>query len=98
VGDFKSIAADAGAATKKPAASRTPKETAPREVVSPTQRRGRPKGSGKQGKRSAKDRKLAGAYVRKTTHREVMKALIDEPRDFSDLVEDLLSEWLQSRK
>ncbi|MGI8495054.1 MAG: hypothetical protein ACR2L1_07055 [Pyrinomonadaceae bacterium] len=35
-------------------------------------------------------------YIRKNTHKEIKKVLIDDPqnRDLSDLVEELLSSWL----
>ncbi len=52
------------------------------------------------GKRTAKrddpDYKQALAYVRRDTHRRVMMRLAGEEREFSDLIETLLSEWLNS--
>jgi hypothetical protein len=48
------------------------------------------------GKRADPDYKQALAYVRRDTHRRVMMRLAGEDREFSDLVETLLSEWLNS--
>ncbi len=107
MGRFKGIAAGGGKGetrTPKPKADTPAPKSDP--AAAPAQKveqrsapsRGRPKGSGKQGKRSMKDRKLAGAYVKKTTHKAVMRELIDDPRDFSDLVEELLEGWLEGRK
>lgn len=64
------------------------------EVVPPPQRRGRPKG-----KRSNPDFEQVTAYVRKQTHQAVKIALLQEGQDqeFSELVEELLSDWLRSR-
>jgi hypothetical protein len=117
---FKTIAADAGAAAKsKPKAKPTKRKArdakpAPAEPAAPKDEpaarvrpRGRPKGSGKQGKRSMRGYKLAGAYIRETTRDDVTDALSAEnkkrkageaKRDYSDLVEELLTEWLKSRK
>lgn len=52
------------------------------------------------GKRSDPEYTAALAYIRKTTHRDVKRALLDDSqeRDFSDLVEGLLKEWLTKRK
>jgi hypothetical protein len=58
-------------------------------------RRGRPRG-----KRSDPYFEQTTAYIRKDTHREVKIALLQEGvgREYSELVEDLLSGWLKSRK
>ena len=39
-------------------------------------------------------------YLKKTTKKEVKKSLLDDPsgRNFSDLVEELLSLWLEKQK
>lgn len=34
-------------------------------------------------------------YIRKQTHRAVKVKLVEQDQEFSDLVEDLLSDWLQ---
>ncbi len=47
-------------------------------------------------KRDDPDYKQALAYVRRDTHRRVMMRLAGEEREFSDLVETLLAEWLNS--
>ena len=51
------------------------------------------------GKRSNPDYKQISALVRKDTHRNVMRALLDEPtdRDVSDLLQALLEDWLSGR-
>lgn len=56
--------------------------------------RGRPKG-----KRSDPAFEQVTAYIRKSTHQGVKIALLQEgeDREFSELVEELLDEWLRSR-
>ena len=58
-------------------------------------KRGRPRG-----KRSNADFVQVTAYIGKQTHREVKIALLGEEkgREFSELVENLLSEWLKERQ
>lgn len=57
-------------------------------------RRGRP-----YGKRSDPDYVGFTTYIRKATHKQVKRALLegDEDRELSELVEDLLVAWLKSR-
>lgn len=59
-----------------------------------SKRRGRPTG-----KRSDPDFEQTTAYIRKDTHREVKIALLQEGkgREYSELVEELLSAWLKHR-
>lgn len=54
------------------------------------------KSSRKNGKSSNDDYTQVLTYIRKDTHKQMKKALIDDPeeRDLSDLVEQLLSDWL----
>ncbi len=47
-------------------------------------------------KRDDPDYKQALAYVRRDTHKQVMSALATQEREFSDLVEELLTKWLKS--
>jgi hypothetical protein len=47
-------------------------------------------------KRDDPDFKQALAYVRRDTHRRVMATLAAKDREFSDLVEELLTEWLKA--
>jgi hypothetical protein len=49
------------------------------------------------GKRSDDDYRQVSAYIRKDTHQQVKIALLQEEQEFSELVEELLSGWLQSR-
>lgn len=49
------------------------------------------------GKRSDSDYRQVSAYIRKDTHQEVKIALLQEEREFSELVEELLRAWLESR-
>ncbi len=49
------------------------------------------------GKRSDDDYRQVSAYIRKDTHRRVKIALLQEEREFSELVEELLSDWLTAR-
>ena len=52
------------------------------------------------GKRRHPEFEQVTAYIRKGTHHQVKLALLRElkGRQFSDLVEDLLSTWLKSRR
>ena len=58
-------------------------------------KKGRPKG-----KRSNPDFEQVTAYVRSKTYRQTKIALLqqDELSDFSELVEELLNEWLSTQK
>ena len=49
------------------------------------------------GKRSDSDYRQVSAYIRKDTHRQVKIALLQEDREFSQLVEELLRGWLDQR-
>ena len=49
------------------------------------------------GKRSDGDYRQVSAYIRKDTHQQVKIALLQEEREFSELVEELLSGWLEAR-
>jgi len=62
----------------------------------PAKRRGRPA----TGKRNDPDYDQTTAYVRKATYKAVRIALLEEGegREYSELVEELLSKWLKSRK
>lgn len=62
---------------------------------STAKRRGRPTG-----KRSDPDFEQTTAYIRKDTHRSVKIALLEEGegREYSELVEELLSKWLKARR
>lgn len=51
------------------------------------------------GKRSKTDTYTqVSAYIPKDTHKKVKAALLDDERDFSELVSDLLAEWLRDRE
>ena len=49
------------------------------------------------GKRSDSEYKQVSAYIRRDTHFKVKLALLQEGREFSELVEELLGEWIASR-
>ena len=49
------------------------------------------------GKRSDSDYKQVSAYIRRDTHFKVKLALLQEGREFSELVEELLGEWIAAR-
>ena len=79
--------------SKKPARKKiTPVDMQP--VATVASRRGRPTG-----KRSDPNYEQITAYIRKETHKDVKIALLQEGqgREFSELVEDLLSDWLKAR-
>lgn len=73
-----------------------PEVNEPQPVAQPQQpqKRGRPKG-----KRSHPDYEQVTAYIRKDTYRAAKIALLseEEEREFSELVQELLEEWLKLR-
>ncbi|MDA2933230.1 hypothetical protein MYX82_02690 [Acidobacteria bacterium AH-259-D05] len=58
-----------------------------------------PQSGRSRGKRSHPDFQQITAYIRKETHQKVKIALLQEGegREFSELVEELLGNWLESR-
>ena len=50
------------------------------------------------GKRSDSDYRQVSAYVRRDTYQRVKLALLEEEREFSELVEELLQHWLEARR
>ena len=77
---------------KIPDAAVAPDEAAFAEAQSVTVKRGRPNG-----KRSDPDYVGFTTYIRRDTHHEVKTALLREKqgRELSELVEELLSQWLK---
>ena len=74
----------------KPATSET-KDT---EVVTTST----PKKRRSTGKRTDPAYKQVGAYIKKDTYLQIQKLLLDQPdRDFSDLVQELLSTYLNNQ-
>lgn len=63
----------------------------------PKRGRGRPKGSAG-GKRDDEHYTQASAYILRKTHKKVKAALIEDEKEFSELIEELLTEWLEARK
>jgi hypothetical protein len=55
-------------------------------------RRGRPRA-----KRSSKDFAQATAYVKKETYTAVKHLLLDQKKEYSILVQELLDDWLQKQ-
>jgi hypothetical protein len=49
------------------------------------------------GKRSNAEYRQVSAYIRKDTHRKVKMALLEEDQEFSELVGQLLEDWLDTR-
>jgi hypothetical protein len=80
--------------SKKGSNKTSPKKASPTDETT-TKRRGRPSG-----KRSDPDYVQTTAYIRGETYKAVKIALIeeDEGREYSELVEELLANWLKSRK
>jgi hypothetical protein len=62
-------------------------------IVSETVRRGRPRA-----KRSSGDFAQATAYVKKETYTAVKHILLDQKKEYSVLVQELLDGWLQQQK
>lgn len=98
------LAVVASPPSRKPMTARRPKQStdqiAPLEQDRPlpsvqvTKRRGRPRG-----KRSHPDFEQITAYISKQTYRDTKIALLQngEGQQFSELVENLLGDWLKSR-
>ena len=61
-------------------------------AVQPAKKPGRPRG-----KRSNPDYIQVTSYIQRQTYKAVRRELLDSDREFSDLVEELLEDWL-SRK
>ncbi len=66
-------------------------------TILPVPRTRRRKARKKTGKRSNPDWELVSHYMRKSTYREVKRALLDQETkmDLSDLIEGLCREWLE---
>ena len=64
------------------------------EEAEQTPKRGRPKG-----KRSHPDYEQVTAYIKKDTYQEIKISLLREgqKREFSELIQELLEDWLKSR-
>jgi hypothetical protein len=82
--------------TARPAHREAPPEVVPAPEVSEPKRRGRPAG----GKRNDPDFEQVTAYVRKDIHRRVKIALLQQgqKQEFSELVDDLLTQWLGTQR
>ncbi len=70
-------------------------EPQPEPQPEPPKSKGRPRG-----KRSNPDYEQVTAYIRRDTHRAIKMALLQEgeSREFSEVVEELLAEWLSTQK
>lgn len=85
----------------KPAAESQPPAVEPKEELSfdatlaapQASRRGRPRA-----KRSSNDFAQATAYVKKETYTAVKHLLLDQKKEYSILVQELLDGWLQKQK
>jgi hypothetical protein len=90
-----SESAKVASASRLPAISKAGQQA---QAQTPVRGRGRPPGPAG-GKRDNQEYTQASAYIRKDTHRRVKAALILEGkgREYSELVEELLNEWLNSR-
>lgn len=84
----------AKSAEKQPPAVKPEKEPIFNAVstVSEVARRGRPRA-----KRSSNDFAQATAYVKKETYTAVKHLLLDQKKEYSILVQELLDEWLKKQ-
>ena len=58
----------------------------------------KPQKRNKSGKRTDPDFKQVGAYIRKDTYLKIQRVLLEQPdKDFSDLVEELLTNYLNNQ-
>lgn len=78
-------------ATQKSNSPKTQKE-AVLEPPAPSVHVGRPRA-----KRSDPDYQQVTAYIRRDTYTAARKRLFDDGREFSELVEDLVSGWLKGK-
>ena len=77
----------------KPAVT-DPAETKDPQVVTTST----PKKRKSTGKRTDPTYKQVGAYIKKDTYLQIQKLLLDKPdKDFSDLVQELLSDYLDNQ-
>ncbi len=85
-----------GVDVEEASAPQTSRVAAPAPSQPSERRRGRPPG----GKRNDPDYEQVTAYIRKDIHRRVKIALLKEDRkiEFSELVDRLLVDWLQTRE
>jgi hypothetical protein len=63
--------------------------------------KGQPKATGEKKVAKSKDREgyaQTTVYLARDMYGDLQKAITDEKREYSQLVEDLLREWLKSRK
>ena len=92
---------DALKQAKKASSSRNSKSQSPKteeieqvekvEFVKPKRRKST-------GKRTDPDFKQVGAYIRKDTYLKIQRLLLEQPdKDFSDLVEELLTDYLKNQ-
>ena len=65
----------------------------PQETTAP--KRGRP---ARGAKRNNPDYEQVTAYIKRQTYKQVKIRLIEEDKEFSELVEELLSAWLQAEE
>lgn len=83
-------------AKKAKAKETTLKEVKQPEVVEDS--KPEPKKRNKSGKRTDPDFKQVGAYIRKETYLKIQRLLLEQPnKDFSDLVEELLTDYLSNQ-
>lgn len=92
---------DALKQAKKASSSRNSKSQSPKtkEIEQVEQvERVKPKKRKSTGKRTDPDFKQVGAYIRKDTYLKIQRLLLERPnRDFSDLVEELLTDYLNNQ-
>lgn len=79
---------DAATPVPTEAASKTAKKKATAKASAPEKR---------MAKRDDPDYRQALAYIKSDTHRRVKVALAEDGREFSDLVDGLLNQWLERR-
>jgi hypothetical protein len=59
--------------------------------------RGRPRGHAG-GKRDDASYTQASSYIPRELHKKVKAALVEEEKEYSELIEELLTEWLKARQ
>ena len=78
-----------------------PDEEPTPEVSRPKPPNPKPSGKAERERGKSKDPrfKFVGSYLRRDTHKKVTLKMVssDDPRDFSELLEDLLQEWLKAK-
>ena len=94
---FKSIFQAVAPEAQRRASQSSRKRGSPASIPTTAKPLGRARGR-PPGKRSNPQYRQITAYIRTDTHEQAKKALLDQKKELSELLEELLSQWLKSNK